>query len=62
MGIYTEGENYGVGKDLIYSFPVKCLGNWKVEVVKDLAIDEFSKEKLIATEKELNEEKNEAMN
>lgn len=28
MGIYTDGNHYGIAKDLLYSFPIKCTGNF----------------------------------
>jgi malate dehydrogenase len=55
MGIYSDGS-YGIAKGLIYSFPVRCKGgNW--EIVQGLKIDEFSQQKMTATEKELSEER-----
>jgi len=49
MGIYSTGSFYNVPEGLIYSFPLKCSGNFKYEVVKGLTIDEFSKEKMMLT-------------
>ncbi|XP_065859247.1 malate dehydrogenase, cytoplasmic-like isoform X2 [Euphorbia lathyris] len=55
MGVYSDGS-YGIQPGLIYSFPVTCeKGNWSI--VQDLKIDEFSREKMDATAKELVEEK-----
>lgn len=55
MGVYSDGS-YNIKPGLIYSFPVTCQnGEWSI--VKDLKIDEFSKAKMEATEKELIEEK-----
>lgn len=55
MGVYSDGS-YNIKPGLIYSFPVTCQnGEWSI--VKDLKIDEFSKAKMEATEKELTEEK-----
>ncbi len=41
---------------LVYSFPVTCAGG-KWTIVNGLAIDDFSREKMKATETELLEEK-----
>jgi malate dehydrogenase len=58
MAVYTDGsDGYGVEKDLIYSFPVICRGNGAYEVVKGLPIDDYSKQKMKATEAELVEER-----
>jgi malate dehydrogenase len=55
MGIYADGS-YDIEKGLIYSFPCQCeKGQWKI--VQNLEISEFSKQKMIATESELREER-----
>lgn len=55
MGVYSDGS-YGIQPGLIYSFPVTCKdGQWSV--VQGLKIDDFSRAKMDATEKELIEEK-----
>ncbi len=55
MGVYSDGS-YGIDKGLIYSFPVTCKGgDW--EIVQGLEINEFSRSKMQATEKELQEER-----
>ncbi len=56
MGVPSNGE-YGIPKDVIYGFPTICSGNGRYEIVKDLEIDEFSKGKMAATLKELEEER-----
>jgi malate dehydrogenase len=56
MGVPSNGE-YGIPKDVIYGFPCICSGNGKYEIVKGLEIDEFSKAKMAATLKELEEER-----
>jgi malate dehydrogenase len=56
MGIVSDGW-YNVPKGLIYSFPLKCTGNWKYEVVTDFQVSEFSQKKLDATTQELEEER-----
>ncbi|XP_030965567.1 malate dehydrogenase, cytoplasmic-like [Quercus lobata] len=55
MGAYFDGS-YGIPKDIIYSFPVKCeKGKWSI--VKGLKIDEFSRAKMDAIAKDLIDEK-----
>ncbi len=55
MGIPSDGS-YGITEGLIYSFPVTCKGG-KYEIVQGLELDEFSREKMKATEQELVEER-----
>jgi malate dehydrogenase len=48
--------SYGIEKGLIYSFPTRANGaQW--EVIQGVSINEFSREKLSASEAELKEEK-----
>ncbi|MEM6302199.1 MAG: malate dehydrogenase, partial [Pseudomonadota bacterium] len=55
MGVYSDGS-YGIEEGLIYSFPCRCNeGQW--EIVTDLPVNEFSKERMLATENELKEER-----
>ena len=55
MGVYSDGS-YGIAEGLIYSFPCVCKdGDW--EIVQGLEINEFSREKMEATENELAEER-----
>ena len=55
MGVVSDGS-YGITKGLIYSFPV-TVANGKVTIVKGLAINELSKQKMKLTETELKEER-----
>ncbi|UOA08798.1 malate dehydrogenase [Methylobacter sp. S3L5C] len=55
MGVLSDGS-YGIAKGLIYSFPV-TVTEGKVSIVKDLAINEFSRQRLKLTEIELKEER-----
>ena len=55
MGIYSDGS-YGIAEGLIYSFPVTCKDG-DFTIVQGLEIDEFSREKMTATETELSEER-----
>ncbi len=56
MGVYSNGE-YGISEGLIYSFPCTCKdGDWSIVADVDVS-SAFSKEKMAATEQELNEER-----
>lgn len=56
MGVLSTGNPYGVPDDLIYSFPCVCKdGEWTI--VGGLKLDQFSRDKMAATAKELQEEK-----
>ena len=55
MGVISDGS-YGIAKGLIYSFPVTVVDG-KVNIVKDLVINEFSRQKMKLTETELKEER-----
>ena len=55
MGVISDGS-YGIEPGLIYSFPCRCKdGQW--EIVQDLPIAEFSRERMDATATELREER-----
>ena len=55
MGVYSDGS-YGIEQGLIYSFPCTCKnGDWTI--VQGVAINEFSRGKMQATEAELIEER-----
>lgn len=55
MGVYSDGS-YGIDEGLIYGFPCTCKdGDWTI--VQGLEQNDFSKEKMAATENELKEER-----
>ena len=55
MGIYSDGS-YGIQEGLIYSYPCVCKnGDW--EIVQGLEVNDFSRERMTATEIELAEER-----
>lgn len=55
MGVISDGS-YGIEPGLIYSFPCRCAnGRW--QIVQDLEISAFSREKMDATARELTEER-----
>jgi malate dehydrogenase len=55
MGIPSDGS-YGIAEGVIYSYPVVCR-NGTYEIVKGLAIDDFSRRRMDATHAELREER-----
>jgi malate dehydrogenase len=55
MAVPADGS-YGVAEGVIYSYPVTCSGG-QYAVVQGLAVDEFSRERMEATHKELLEER-----
>jgi len=55
MAVPSDGS-YGIPEGLMYSFPVTCK-NGHYSIVQGLEIDEFSQEKMDATQKELEEER-----
>ena len=55
MGISADGS-YGIEPGIIYSYPVRCRGG-NYEIVQDLAISDFSRERMNATKVELREER-----
>jgi malate dehydrogenase len=55
MGIHSDGS-YGIAKGLIYSFPVTC-ENGQYTIVQGLEINDFSRDLMSKTEKELEEER-----
>lgn len=61
MSIPTDGHTYDIPKDIIFSFP--CLvENGKVNVIKNLKLNEFSLKKIKATADELLSERHEIEN
>ena len=55
MGVYSDGS-YGIEAGLIYSYPIVCEGgDWRI--VEGVQINDFSREKMTATETELKEER-----
>ncbi len=55
MGIPADGS-YGIAPGVIYSYPVRINGG-QYEIVQDLEINDFSRERMQATEAELREER-----
>jgi malate dehydrogenase len=55
MAIPADGS-YDIGEGIVYSFPVRCR-NGGYEIIQDLEISEFSRDRMRATEAELREER-----
>jgi malate dehydrogenase len=55
MGIASDGS-YGIPEDVMYGFPVTTAGG-EYTMVEGLPIDDFSRERMNATLKELEEER-----
>jgi malate dehydrogenase len=55
MGILADGS-YGIEPGVIYGYPVTCKDG-KYDIVQDLDISDFSRERMNATHKELDEER-----
>lgn len=55
MSVPADGS-YGIEPGIVYSYPVRCSGG-QYEIVQDLAISDFSRERMDATEVELREER-----
>lgn len=55
MAVSSDGS-YGIPAGLMYSFPVRCHGG-DFRIVKDLAIDDFSRQMMQATRAELEQER-----
>ncbi|HET8551326.1 MAG TPA: malate dehydrogenase [Gammaproteobacteria bacterium] len=55
MAVASDGS-YGIEPGVIYSYPVTCSGG-EYKIVQGLDVDEFSREKMQATEQELREER-----
>ena len=55
MAVLSDGS-YGIQEGLIYSFPVTCSGG-RYRIVQGLEINDFSRERMTLTERELSEER-----
>ncbi len=57
LAVLSDGNGYGIQNQLIFSFPCKSNGNGDYEIIKDIAWNDFLKEKILKSEKELIEER-----
>jgi malate dehydrogenase len=55
MAVASDGS-YGIPEGVVYGYPVRC-ARGEYRVVQGLAIDDFARDKLTATDKELREER-----
>ena len=55
MGVPSDGS-YGIPEGVVYSFPCTCKGG-RYEIVQGLAVDDFSRERMSVTDRELREER-----
>lgn len=56
MGVASDGS-YGISAGVVYSYPVRCPGGGRYEIVQGLEIDDFSRERMDASDAELREER-----
>ena len=56
-GVYAKGNPYGIADDLVFSFPCRSKGEGDWEIISGLSFDQFLKEKIAMTQKELEEER-----
>lgn len=56
MAVFSDGS-YDVPEGLMYSFPVRTKADHTYEIVQGLEIDDFSRQKMDLTAKELEEER-----
>lgn len=56
IGVWSQGNPYGIDEELVFSFPCTSSGNGH-SIIKDLEWDDFLEEKIRASEKELLEER-----
>jgi malate dehydrogenase len=55
MAVASDGS-YGIAEGVVYSYPVRCASG-RYEIVQGLAIDDFGRAKMDATDTELREER-----
>jgi malate dehydrogenase len=55
MGVPSDGS-YGIAPGVVYSYPCICRGG-DYEIVQDLPVDDWSRERMDATDRELREER-----
>lgn len=60
MAVMSDGS-YGMPEGVVYSFPIRISSDRNWVIVKDLPISDFAREKMEKTAKELEEEKQTAL-
>ncbi len=53
----SDGNSYGIPAGLLFSFPIRSNGNGTYEIVQNVPLSSFAKEKIAVTTKELEEER-----
>ena len=56
MAVASDGS-YGIAEGVVYSYPVRCPGGGRYEIVQGLQIDDFSHQRMDASGAELREER-----
>ncbi|MYF69157.1 MAG: malate dehydrogenase [Proteobacteria bacterium] len=56
MGVASDGS-YGISEGVVYSYPVRCPGGGRYEIVRGLEIDDFSRQRMDTSNAELREER-----
>ncbi|CAN6806624.1 unnamed protein product [Brassica oleracea] len=56
-GVYTNGNPYGIAEDLVFSMPCRSKGDGDYELVKDVEIDDYLRNRIAKSEAELLAEK-----
>jgi malate dehydrogenase len=57
MAVHSHGNSYGIDENLVFSFPCTSEGHGDAEIVHGLSLDSFLKEKILLSQKELQEER-----
>lgn len=61
MGVISDGNSYGIPEGIMYSFPCRVAPGGKWTVIDGLDINDFSRQKMDKTAKELLEERKMAL-
>ncbi|MBA3602430.1 MAG: malate dehydrogenase [Parachlamydiaceae bacterium] len=56
-GVYSAGNSYGIDENLIFSFPCRSNGDGSFEIVKGVEWNDFLRDRIKSSEKELVEER-----
>lgn len=62
MGVILEEPIYSIPSDLCFSVPVRCHGDYTIEMIKNLELNDFQKKRIQITVDELLNEKEMIMN
>lgn len=60
-GVCSDGNSYGIQENLVFGFPCRSKGDGNYEIIKDIPWNDFLKNKIRASEKELLEERDLAL-